>query len=160
MSAAASPAPRPPITTRPMDEATERAYVNSTARAQTASHLGARRCNWPVVMRLVDAVLERCIVTVAHFQGEEDAILGYVAWGADGSVEFLVLNKMLASSGAPPGQHSPPGWRLKGIRLAGDVLHALLPADVPLTMRRLSSGWVMEALGTAGYQPTITPRAV
>jgi len=159
---ATDPGHRPAIVTRRYDAPTEAPYVFSTARAQTAARWGGRLVHFSTIIRHVDAILKTCVVVVATFEAESD-ILGYVAWGTDGCVEFLVLNKGLADDGRAPGAVRPPeGFRLRARHIAQDVVRALLAdlAGRSLVMRRPSAPWVMDALRDAAIVPSIVPAGV
>lgn len=161
MTAFASPPTPSALVTRPYDAPTERPYVFATARAVTASLHGGRLCHFPTVCRHVDAILESAVVVVATFESDAASILGYVAWGLDGSIEFLVLNKVLAEDGRPaPGEPAPKGYRLHARKLALKVIQALLHEDKAVVMRRVAARWVMDAMLAAGFNPSVVPKGV
>lgn len=175
MTSAPPPVSAAQVLVRPIDLKTERKYLHSTARSAVAAFWGDRYTHYPTIAEMVDQVLATCETTVAHFAGDDD-VMGYVARGPDGAVEFLYLRRALVREGAVSEikyrarqaerdrdaiEAEAARKALAGeLRVASDVARALLPEQRVVVLRRSPKIWILDAVALAGCMPTVIPRGI
>jgi hypothetical protein len=150
---------RPEITVRPMIPASETDYVMATSIDAIVQSYGGRFAARAHIASMVRQIVERSSVEVATTPEVPDVILGFTLWqGAarprDRMLEMLYLRKSLAEAPAP-------GEPLEPLKLAKEVLSALLGPDRFIRMRRtLPQRWAWNTLHAAGYAPMVMPEAI
>lgn len=130
----------------------ERGYVYASARARIVARNGERFVDYKAIVAMVDAIIDRCSITLALFEGVLDdhgrpEIHGFAVVDArDESVEFFHMRKLYRD--------------MTSSDLAGRVARGLLRDRENVVLRRGPSDEALKAIIAAGCTPIVRPRSV